>query len=246
MAGEPSEARAKRALINDRYVDVLGRLPIATVFGLIAVLQSMAIYRLVVNWSEITAEYKSLHLASSLASFVFVVMIVAMTVVRLRPLRKAAGIQPRLSALFGAFLSMSLVLLPKASLPPAWHVLSIVLMLVGSALSFYVLSRLGRSFSVMAEARQLVTGGPYAIVRHPLYVCEEIAILGAMLAHLSPAAVAIVVVQWLFQLKRMANEERVLRATFPEYAAYAVVTPKLFPRLVWRARAAQTSESAAT
>lgn len=214
---------------------MLGKLPIATLFGLFAVMQAIAVYKFAANWSAMTMEYKLLHFGSALASFIFVVMIVAMTVVRLRPQRKAPGIQPRLSALFGAFFSMSLVLLPKPTLPPAWQVLSIVLLLVGSALSFCVLSQLGRSFSVMAEARHLVTGGPYAIVRHPLYLCEEIAIVGAMLAHLSPSAVAIVAVQWLFQLKRMAHEERVLRAAFPAYAAYAAATPKLFPRLPWEA-----------
>jgi protein-S-isoprenylcysteine O-methyltransferase Ste14 len=245
MPSEPAAARPKRTSIRDRYLDMLGKLPIATLFGLIAVLQAIAVYRFAANWSATTMEYKLLQFGSSLASFIFVVMIAAMTVVRLRPLRKAPGIQPRLSALFGAFLSMSLVLLPKPGLPPAWQVLSIVLLLVGSALSFCVLSRLGRSFSVMAEARHLVTGGPYAIVRHPLYLCEEIAIIGAMLAHLSPSAVAIVAVQWLFQLKRMTHEERVLRAAFPDYAVYAAATPKLFPRLPWGARSVQTSESAA-
>jgi protein-S-isoprenylcysteine O-methyltransferase Ste14 len=244
MASEPSPA-PKCTAMRDRYLDILGKLAIATLFGLIAVAQVIKIYKFVANWSATTMDYKVLHFASSLAGFIFVAMIVAMTVVRLRPLRKAPGIQPRLSALFGAFLSMSLVLLPKPSLPPAWQVLSIVLLLVGSALSFYVLSRLGRSFSVMAEARQLVTDGPYAIVRHPLYLCEEIAIIGAMLAHLSPSAVVIVAVQWLFQLKRMAHEERVLHAAFPDYAAYAAATPKLFPRMPRRPRAVQTSEFAA-
>jgi protein-S-isoprenylcysteine O-methyltransferase Ste14 len=42
-------------------------------------------------------------------------------------------------------------------------------------------------------------------------------------------AVLIVVVQWIFQLRRMTNEEKVIDATFPEYVAYAAKTPKIVP-----------------
>jgi protein-S-isoprenylcysteine O-methyltransferase Ste14 len=56
-------------------------------------------------------------------------------------------------------------------------------------------------------------------------------VLGIALTHLSIEAVLIVIVQWLFQLRRMTNEEKVLRAAFPEYDAYAKRTPKVIPRL---------------
>jgi protein-S-isoprenylcysteine O-methyltransferase Ste14 len=68
-------------------------------------------------------------------------------------------------------------------------------------------------------------------VRHPLYLCEELTTLGVALTHFSFAAVLIVAVQWMFQLRRMTNEEKVLGAAFPEYAAYAARTPKIIPRL---------------
>ena len=96
-------------------------------------------------------------------------------------------------------------------------------------MSTYALLSLGRAFSVTAQARCLVVTGPYAIVRHPLYLCEEISVLSIALAHLSLVAVLIVVVQWIFQLRRMTNEEKVIDAAFPEYAAYAAKTPKIVP-----------------
>jgi protein-S-isoprenylcysteine O-methyltransferase Ste14 len=37
---------------------------------------------------------------------------------------------------------------------------------------------LGRSISILPQARQLVTSGPYAFVRHPLYLGEMTAMLG--------------------------------------------------------------------
>jgi protein-S-isoprenylcysteine O-methyltransferase Ste14 len=54
-------------------------------------------------------------------------------------------------------------------------------------------------------------------------------VIGVMMLYLSPLAVLIVMVQWIFQLRRMDNEEHVLRSAFPEYAAYAARTPKIIP-----------------
>ena len=112
---------------------------------------------------------------------------------------------------------------------PLLQVLGLFMVLVGSVLSAYVISWLGKSFSIMAEARKLVTAGPYAIVRHPLYVTEELAIIGMLLLNLSTPVVALVVLHFLLQLRRMHHEEGILRKAFPEYDAYAAVTPMLVP-----------------
>jgi protein-S-isoprenylcysteine O-methyltransferase Ste14 len=81
----------------------------------------------------------------------------------------------------------------------------------------------------MAEARRLVTGGPYALVRHPLYLAEEIAVIGLFLQYASPWSALLVVAHFAFQLQRMRNEEQILRDTFAEYATYARSTQRLIP-----------------
>src|ERR1700687_729738 len=81
----------------------------------------------------------------------------------------------------------------------------------------------------MAEARRLITHGPYALVRHPLYICEEIAVVGMFIQVMSPAAFLIVLAHALVQFRRMLNEEKVLKTTFAEYASYAARTPRLIP-----------------
>jgi len=93
----------------------------------------------------------------------------------------------------------------------------------------YALSYLGRSVSLIAEARKLVTGGPYSIVRHPLYLGEEIAILGVVLQYFSVWALLILVLQLLCQLYRMSYEEQVLGAAFPDYGDYKTRTFRLVP-----------------
>jgi protein-S-isoprenylcysteine O-methyltransferase Ste14 len=84
---------------------------------------------------------------------------------------------------------------------------------------------------LMPEARQLVTSGPYAFMRHPLYASEMFYLIGGMLQFTQPWAAVIVTIQSCFQWKRMINEERVLGAAFPAYGPYAARTPRLFPRM---------------
>ena len=100
---------------------------------------------------------------------------------------------------------------------------------MGTSLSFVVLRWLGKSFSILAEARRLVIEGPYRIVRHPLYICEGVALVGVTLQVLSPLAVLIAIVVAMIQCRRMINEEAILKLAFPEYHAYAANTPFLIP-----------------
>lgn len=92
---------------------------------------------------------------------------------------------------------------------------------------------LGRCFGILPEARGLVTRGPYRLVRHPVYlgelgVCAGLVIGAPTIWNLGCAAVILAA-----QIVRMGLEERALEAEFPEYASYALHTPRLTP---WRSR----------
>lgn len=207
----------------------LGRLPVALIFATLSIVQAMALAGQLRNWPEAAGPERWLGLASTLTGGLFSALIVATTCLRRRPVRQAEGLGPRLVAIAGGFLSLLLAALPQAALPASLQVVAIGMVTLGTALSIQVLWWLGRSFSVLAEARRLVTGGPYRLVRHPLYVAEQIAVLGIVLLHLSPLALAILAVQLAAQFRRMRAEEAVLAAAFPEYAAYAARTPRLVP-----------------
>jgi protein-S-isoprenylcysteine O-methyltransferase Ste14 len=66
-------------------------------------------------------------------------------------------------------------------------------------------------------------------VRHPLYLAEEIAIIGLFIQFASVWTALLLTVQIAFQLRRMHNEELVLAANFPEYDAYRRNTARLVP-----------------
>lgn len=160
----------------------------------------------------------------------YTLMIACLYVLRLSPRNKFAGAWPCAAAILGGFLMSALVLLkPPTDLPLAAQIMASLLVLIGNAFAVLILLRLGRSFSILPESRKLVTTGPYKIVRHPLYLAEAVATLGAMIHFLSPWALLLVATQIALQLTRIHYEERVLRETFPEYAKYARHTARLIP-----------------
>jgi protein-S-isoprenylcysteine O-methyltransferase Ste14 len=157
------------------------------------------------------------------ATFIFFV------IVRLRPVKKSQGFFPRLAAFLGTFTLMSLVLFPVRELSLAGNILSTALAFTGSSLSIYIAFWLGRSVSIMPEARRLVTSGPYRMMRHPLYAAEEIAIIGSFFLYASPYTAILVLLHGYMQIRRMDFEEEVLRHAFPEYDEYAKHTARLIP-----------------
>jgi protein-S-isoprenylcysteine O-methyltransferase Ste14 len=173
------------------------------------------------------------ELLSRLCVLSFVAMIAWQTLRRDAAVARACGMQPRVSAFLGTNLILvgMLFLTRRGDLSVAAELASSALILVGNALAVFTLAHLGRSFSIMAEARRLVSTGPYAIVRHPLYVAEQIAVLGALIQYASPAAVVLVAAQCAFQVRRMLNEEALLREAIPGYARYMTVTARVVPGL---------------
>jgi protein-S-isoprenylcysteine O-methyltransferase Ste14 len=159
----------------------------------------------------------------------FLALIALMTLARRRPLRKSEGWLPRLAALAGLLLLYCLLLFPRAAPDAVWDAAALAFLLAGHVLCAVTLLQLGRSFSVMPEARKLVTAGLYSSVRHPLYMAEAVAALGVFLQYRSLGAALLIAVQFAVQLWRMREEEKVLQVQFPEYAAYRARTARLIP-----------------
>ena len=164
-------------------------------------------------------------------AIIALLLIAGFTVARRRPVRRAVGFWPRFAALAGLLLLYSLMLLPRAPADRAWDAPALGLLLAGQFFCLVALLQLGRSLSVMPEARSLVTAGLYSKIRHPLYLAEAVATLGVLLQFRSVEALALVALQFAIQLWRMREEEKVLEAAFPDYAAYRGRTARLIPGL---------------
>lgn len=146
----------------------------------------------------------------------------------------ARGTDHRLTVVFiaftGTFSAIGASFLP-GGVRREWLVLPADLLATfGLAYSVWGLAYLRRSFSIIPEARRLVTGGPYSLSRHPVYLGEIIGAIGINLATAGwPGALAVAYFVTC-ELLRMRWEERVLAQAFPnDYPAYARSVPRYAP-----------------
>jgi protein-S-isoprenylcysteine O-methyltransferase Ste14 len=152
-----------------------------------------------------------------------------MFAVRRVALRYPIAFYPRIASGAGAFLGIGIVMLPPEELSSGLYLTSLLLIIGGTAFAIWAILALARSVSIMPQARRLVTSGPYAFVRHPLYLGEFVALFGIALQYLMPWAPLLLAVQCMFQFERMKNEERVLALVFPNYEDYMARTARLLP-----------------
>jgi protein-S-isoprenylcysteine O-methyltransferase Ste14 len=126
-------------------------------------------------------------------------------------------------------LPLALPLLRGAPPPAGQSYAAGVLMLAGTGWAVWSLRYLGRSLSVIAQARQVAAGGPYRWVRHPLYTGEIVSALGLALAAGSAAALAAWLAFGALQAYRALREEQILLRALPGYGSYRAATAALFP-----------------
>lgn len=220
-------ARAKAAMPKG---ELLTRVGVAVLFFILA---SFAIKHIITIRIATLDPLGWARLISTASLVSFFLMIVWLTLVRPSPLARAPGRLARIAAVAGTWLfSLGVPFLTRRTdLGVTMLMVSSSLILAGDILAVLILRKLGRSFSIMAEARKLVTHGPYSVIRHPLYAAELLATLGVLIQFASVEAALLVAVQFAFQLIRMRKEEAVLMHTFPEYAEYMMRTRRLVPGL---------------
>jgi protein-S-isoprenylcysteine O-methyltransferase Ste14 len=124
---------------------------------------------------------------------------------------------------------------------PAVRVVGLAVGLAGAGLLVWAAVVLGRFLTHDAAVRPdhaLVGGGPYRLVRHPVYAGYLALLLGSGVASLNVCVLLIWPVSLLGILIQAASEERLLGERFgPDYERYARRTGRLVPRV--RGRAAE-------
>jgi len=112
--------------------------------------------------------------------------------------------------------------------PAEWGVMQaggLCLLVTGFVLWTVARFQLGKSLTVTAQAKQLVTRGLYSKIRNPIYVFASAAIAGLILVLARPVWLLIFVVGIPVQTWRARAEARVLEAAFgEEYRKYRAGT----------------------
>jgi protein-S-isoprenylcysteine O-methyltransferase Ste14 len=110
-----------------------------------------------------------------------------------------------------------------------------VLVLVGIGLAIYARIYLGRNWGMPMSRKaepELVTGGPYAFVRHPIYTGVVLAMLGSAIGQSLVWALPLVLFTPYF-IYSARREEELMREQFPaQYPDYMRRTKMIVPFLL--------------
>lgn len=136
----------------------------------------------------------------------------------------------------GAWLWRSMPWRPEAAWRALLMLLGILLLFGGCLLYLWGLRTLGRMFAPSSGfgvrlhlGHQLVVDGPYAIVRHPMYLAVVMAAWGSLLLYRTWATLGLAVIM-LGLVVRARREERVLEDEFGErWREYAARVPAWIP-----------------
>ena len=229
METKVAALQAPRDLFDSNvWWDVFCRLVAAGFFSYLLIENIMSVTTFVNSYQQAHGFHFWASVFAKSLVVVFVALNCVLLVTRRRPLKKTHGARPRAMALLGTFF-FYLLAIPTGQ-PSLWQAIAGSLLLcAGTMMAVISLSRLGRSFSMMPEARRLITTGPYAIVRHPMYLSEQIAIAGIVLQNFSLYALALFIIHFWIQVQRMKHEESVLRDTFNEYDEVMGSRPRVLP-----------------
>lgn len=127
----------------------------------------------------------------------------------------------------GGTLTVLLVRPTTAAVAP--ESVGVALQLAGVLFEMYGKVYLGRSFGIVAADRGIVVGGPYRIVRHPIYLGYLVTHVGFLLANWSSRNIAIYVFEYFFQVARILSEERLLKEDDGYRAYFERVRYRLIP-----------------
>ena len=113
-------------------------------------------------------------------------------------------------------------------------IVGVAVIALGAVILVTSFVRLGKSLTanpVPKDDGVLVTSGLYGRVRHPIYFGLLVLAFGVVLdAGWWPQIIIALMLYFLLNIKAQFEED-LLRKKYPEYKAYALKTPRFFPRI---------------
>ncbi|MEF2148110.1 methyltransferase family protein [Aquilutibacter rugosus] len=115
------------------------------------------------------------------------------------------------------------------------YAIGVLVMLAGLILAIWARRTLGRNWSANVQIKQdheLVTDGPYATVRHPIYTALILMFIGNAIVVGDVRAILGVLIVWASFAVKSRREEQFMLSEFGEpYAQYRQRTGGIWPRL---------------
>lgn len=168
---------------------------------------------------------------SNLLSSVYISLAAIILLGAKKPIAEFRQFFPRFLAISATFSAVVFALVPAQNTFNLGLYTPICLILIGTGLASVSLFFLRRAFSVTPQVREVVTRGPYAIIRHPMYAGHIFALLGLALLKGSFLALAVWLACAILQAWRAFYEETLFGSALPdEYDAYRQNVGAILPR----------------
>ena len=179
-----------------------------------AVLAYCVLVAAIINGWRAAPERWSLLALLAIETFTLCLLLLAREA-RFRDMSPLAAASTVLATFYFVFLSLA----PGQHLVP--ELVAVVIQGIGMAWQVWAKYTLGRSFGLLPADRGVVTSGPYALVRHPIYLGYLVSHIGFLSANFCARNLVVLGGLYALQIIRMVLEERVLRGASAEYRAYS-------------------------
>ena len=216
---------------NVHKIDV-GRLIIVPIFAFLMTINILVVYQDLRGFLPIN-KIKATGLVHQLFVVCFFCLIIFLYILRSQAKSTSRSHVTNLIAIVATFIPFTLPFLGRPVLnKPETLLIANVIITISIVFSIYALGSLGKSFSIIPQARKLIETGPYRVVRHPLYVSELTGVFGLILAGPTILKIAMSLLLVVLQVYRAFQEEKLLANIFPEYKEYSSRTARFIPGII--------------
>ncbi len=215
---------------GERRIDV-GRLVVVPIFTVLLVFAVKVGYTNVGQLAALSLD-GIVNLARTVLVIGFYCLLIGLYLLRGRARASSRSPFVNVAAVVATFLPFTFAIVVPSHASLAASAAGDLLMLGGLGWSLRALAVLGKNLSIIPQARRLVRSGPYAAVRHPLYLGEAVTAVGVVVGGFSWPGLMLVAVFTTLQIFRAVHEEALLATVFEEYDSYRSTTARFIPGLV--------------